>query len=72
MRISVNLPEDDVRFLDAYASEHDLGSRSAALQQAVALLRGQWVSSAYEEAWTTWEASKEGTAWESTIGDGIL
>ena len=39
MKLSVSLPEDDVAFLDEYTTSHGVPSRSAALQQAVALLR---------------------------------
>jgi len=39
MKISMSLPEEDVTFLDAYAEEKGLPSRSAALHKAVRLLR---------------------------------
>jgi hypothetical protein len=39
MKISVSIPEEDVEFLDAYIRDHNAGSRSAALHEAVGLLR---------------------------------
>ncbi|MFJ9179720.1 hypothetical protein [Streptomyces sp. NPDC102360] len=39
--LELDLPEDDVAFLDAYAVSHGLASRSAALQVAVDLLRAR-------------------------------
>ena len=39
MKVSVSLPSEDVKFLDVYAEEQGLESRSAALQRAVRLLR---------------------------------
>lgn len=71
MKISLSLPDADVQFLDAYTAEHALGSRSAAVHHAVTLLHREGLSSAYEEAWSTWEGSAEDTAWESTISDGV-
>ena len=32
MKLSVSLPDEDVEFLDRYAAEHGIGSRSAAVQ----------------------------------------
>lgn len=39
MKLSVSLPDEDVRFLDDYAAAHGSGSRSAAVQKAVRLPR---------------------------------
>ena len=39
MRISVSLPDEDVEFLDDYARSTEAASRSAALHEAIALLR---------------------------------
>ena len=39
MKVSVSLPGDDVRFLDEYAKDRGLHSRSAAVHKAVRLLR---------------------------------
>ena len=47
MKVSVSLPDDDVRLLDGYAQSQGIGSRSAVLQQAVRLLRAAELGDAY-------------------------
>jgi hypothetical protein len=71
MKISVCLPADDVKYLDAYARAQGHTSRSAVLQKAVLTLRSVELSGCYEDAWTTWEASGEANLWGSTGDDGL-
>jgi Arc/MetJ-type ribon-helix-helix transcriptional regulator len=71
MKVSVSLPGEDVQFLDAYAKEQGLESRSAALHRAVRLLRTAALGGTYEAAWEEWAAEDDGTLWESTTGDGL-
>lgn len=71
MKVSVSLPGEDVEFLDEYAKERGLDSRSAAVHQAVRLLRTAELGAAYESAWTEWAATADGSLWESTVGDGL-
>ena len=71
MKLSVSLPGDDVDFLDAYARDQGLDSRSAALQRAVRLLRTAELSASYAGAWDEWEADGESDLWEPTVGDGL-
>ena len=71
MKVSISLPGDDVRFLDEYAQEQGLRSRSAALHRAVRLLRTAGLSGTYEAAWQEWAAEGEADLWESTTGDGL-
>ena len=71
MKVSVSLPGEDVRFLDAYAKEQGLESRSAALHRAVRLLRSAELGGTYEAAWDEWKADGAGELWESTTGDGL-
>ena len=71
MKVSVSLPGEDVQFLDEYAKEQGLESRSAALHRAVRLLRTAELGGTYEAAWEEWAAQDDGTLWESTIGDGL-
>ncbi len=71
MKVSVSLPGDDVQFLDEYAREQGLESRSAALHRAVRLLRTSELGATYEAAWDEWAAQDDGEAWESTAGDGL-
>lgn len=71
MKVSVSLPGDDVEFLDAYAREQGLESRSAALHRAVRLLRTAELGGAYEAAWDEWAADGSAGVWETATGDGI-
>lgn len=70
MKLSVSLPDDDVAFLDRYAATEGIGSRSAALQRAVRLLRASRLGPAYEDAWTEW-AGNDAELWDATIADGV-
>ena len=70
MKISMSLPEEDVTFLDTYALERGLPSRSAALHKAVRLLRATGLSAAYEGAWAEW-SNEEQEIWEPTASDGL-
>jgi Arc/MetJ-type ribon-helix-helix transcriptional regulator len=71
MKVSVSLPSDDVEFLDGYAREQGLGSRSAAVHRAIRVLRTAELSGTYESAWAEWTASGDDDAWESTGADGL-
>lgn len=70
MKVSISLPDDDIRYLDAYVVERGLASRSAALQQAVRLLRTGELGAAYEAAWDEWQGESARDAWDSTTADG--
>lgn len=71
MKVSVSLPDDDVRFLDAYASEQGLDSRSAALHRAVRMLRTADLGAAYETAWDDWASEGDAARWDVTTRDGL-
>jgi Arc/MetJ-type ribon-helix-helix transcriptional regulator len=71
MKVSVSLPEEDVEFLDAYAREQGMDSRSAALHKAVGLLRTAQLASAYEDAWESWTDSGDAEAWDAVTADGL-
>ena len=71
MKVSVSLPGEDVQFLDEYAKEQGLESRSAALHRAVRLLRTAELGATYEAAWEEWAAEGEADFWESTTRDGL-
>ena len=71
MKVSVSLPGEDVEFLDAYAREQGLESRSAALHRAVRLLRAAELGGTYEAAWNEWTAEGDADLWVSTVGDGV-
>jgi len=69
MKVSVSLPEPDVSFLDEYAAQFDLASRSAAVQAAVVALREASLGDEYEAAWAEW--APEAPIWETVVGDGL-
>ncbi len=71
MKVSVSLPGDDVRFLDEYAKDRGLDSRSAAVHRAVRLLRTAELATAYEHAWEQWAEDGDAAAWEPAVGDGL-
>lgn len=71
MKLSVSLPGKDIEFLDEYAQEQGLESRSAALHRAVRLLRAAESGASYAAAWEEWSGGEDGALWESTTGDGI-
>lgn len=71
MKMSVSLPDDDVQFIDHYAKEHDVESRSGVVQRALALLRATEMGSDYAAAWEEWEEASEDVAWDSAVGDGL-
>jgi Arc/MetJ-type ribon-helix-helix transcriptional regulator len=70
MKVSVSLPGEDVRFLDEYAQEQGLDSRSAALHRAVRLLRAAELGAEYESAWGEWFGAEDAELWDATAGDG--
>jgi hypothetical protein len=71
MKVSVSLPDDDLLFLDSYAREAGLESRSAALQRAVRLLRKADLAAEYAAAWEAFATDDDAALWETTVGDGI-
>lgn len=71
MKLSVSLPSEDVEYLDAYTKTQGLGSRSAALQKAVRLLRAAELGTAYEDAWTEWATSEDSELWDEATADGL-
>lgn len=71
MKVSVSLADDDVAFIDEYVRSHRVRSRSAAIHEAVELLRSAQLVDAYAAAWEEWEADGEAEGWEHTVGDGL-
>jgi Arc/MetJ-type ribon-helix-helix transcriptional regulator len=71
MKLSVSISEDDVALVDEYARTSGLRSRSAVVQHAIHLLRHRDLEVDYASAWHDWETSGEGTAWDSTVNDGL-
>ena len=70
MKLSVSIPDDDLEFIDRYASEHAVESRSGVVHRAVSLLRATELGEDYAAAWSEWDES-EAEAWEPTVDDGM-
>ncbi|HEY5878644.1 MAG TPA: ribbon-helix-helix domain-containing protein [Nakamurella sp.] len=70
MKLSISLPDDDVAVLDEHARRTGLPSRSAAIHQAIRLLRRSGLEDDYVAAWEDWERSGERAAWEAAATDG--
>jgi len=70
MKLSVSLPNEDLEFIDHYATEHGVESRSGVVQRAVSLLRATELGDDYAAAWNEW-GSSDGPHWDTTIGDGL-
>jgi Arc/MetJ-type ribon-helix-helix transcriptional regulator len=70
MKLSVSIPDEDVEFIDRYADEHGLTTRSGVVQRALSLLRGVELTSDYAEAWQEWSAT-EADLWEVAVADGL-
>jgi len=71
VKLSVSLPDEDVKFLDEYAKHQGFDSRSAVLQKAVRLLKVAELGAAYEAAWNEWYESGDEELWDQTTGDGL-
>jgi Arc/MetJ-type ribon-helix-helix transcriptional regulator len=71
VRIDADLPDEDVRSLDAHASETGLGTRSAVLHAAVQLLRATRAADDYDAAWTDPVEASERAVWDVTVADGL-
>lgn len=71
MKLSVSLSAEDVAVLDEHARSRGLRSRSAAVQQAIRLLRHVELERDYAAAWGDWDCSGDREAWEGTAGDGL-
>jgi putative addiction module CopG family antidote len=71
MKVSVSLPDADIRFVDEEALAGRYGSRSAVIHAAIRLLRDLPYQDAYAIAWDEWEADGEDVVWEKTAADGL-
>lgn len=71
MKLSVSLPASDIAYLDAYATEHSIDSRSAVLQRAVMALRTLALRDDYEHAFAEWTTGDDAEPWSRATGDGL-
>ncbi|MDQ3738896.1 MAG: ribbon-helix-helix domain-containing protein [Actinomycetota bacterium] len=70
MKLSVSIPDEDIAFVDHYADEHRLASRSRVVQRALSLLRASELGDDYAAAWLEWDTG-EAELWDVTAGDGV-
>lgn len=66
-KVSVSLPDDDLAYLDTQTLSGRYATRSAALQDAIRMLRESELADAYAEAFAEWRDD----VWESTAADGL-
>jgi Arc/MetJ-type ribon-helix-helix transcriptional regulator len=71
MKVSVSLSEAELSILDEYARATGVGSRSAAVQAAIRLLREASLEDAYVEAFDDWAGSADALLWDAAAGDGL-
>lgn len=70
MKLSVSLPDEDVEFIDQYAGEHGMESRSGVVQRALSLLRASELGDDYAAAWEEFSAD-DGELWAAADADGL-
>ena len=70
MKLSVSIPDDEIEFIDRYASEHGVDSRSGVVQRALSVLRATELGEDYAAAWDEWDQS-DAAAWEPSVADGL-
>jgi len=70
MKLSVSMSEEDVEFIDHYAQEHGVESRSGVVQRALWLLRCDEMADDYGAAWDEWERG-EADVWDPALADGL-
>jgi Arc/MetJ-type ribon-helix-helix transcriptional regulator len=71
VKVSVSIPAADIEFMDRYAADHGIKSRSGVVQRALALLRSAQLEDDYAAAWKEWAESEDAALWESTVADGL-
>jgi hypothetical protein len=69
VKLSVSIPDDEVDFIDQYAAEHGVDTRSGVVQRALSLLRASELGDAYAAAWE--EDPDDAALWDVTASDGI-
>lgn len=70
MKLSVSVPDEDIDFIDQYADDHGVESRSGVVQRALSLLRATELGDDYAAAWAEWAAS-DGELWTAVDADGL-
>lgn len=71
VKVSLSLSTDDLAFLDDQTRTGVYSSRSAAVQDAVRVLREQRLADAYADAYADAFAEPADDAWDAASGDGL-
>lgn len=71
MKVSVSLSKEDLAALDRYVQQSGLGSRSAAVQQAIRRLEDPQMEADYAAAWDEWAMAGDEDAWASASSDWL-
>ncbi|OLR94630.1 ribbon-helix-helix domain-containing protein [Actinokineospora bangkokensis] len=69
MKLSVSLPEEDVRFLDEYLARAGSASRSSVISEAIGLLRRSSLAEEYAAAFAEWDTGEDAELWDRTAPD---
>lgn len=67
VKVSVSIPDDDLAYLDTQTLTGRYPSRSAALHDAIRMLRESELADAYAEAFAEWQDD----AWDAAVADGL-
>jgi Arc/MetJ-type ribon-helix-helix transcriptional regulator len=67
VKVSVSIPDDDLAYLDTQTLAGRYPSRSAALHDAIRMLRESELADAYAEAFAEWQDD----AWDAAAADGL-
>jgi Arc/MetJ-type ribon-helix-helix transcriptional regulator len=70
VKLSVSIADEDVDFIDRYADQHGVATRSGVVQRALSLLRSVELREEYAAAWDEW-AGEEADVWETVVADGL-
>jgi antitoxin MazE9 len=71
MKLSVSLPDADIKVLDDYVRDHAGATRSSALHSAVTALRDVSLDEQYRLAAQEWIGAGNAAEWDAVSGDGI-
>ena len=63
--------DEDVNFLDVFADRAGMNSRSAVVQQAIAMLKAADLADDYERAFNESHDTGEGAVWDTASDEGL-
>lgn len=69
-KISISLQDEALTALDQFIADKNLPSRSAAIQEAIAMMTSTNLQNAYAQAFTEWN-DEQAEDWDTVSSDGI-